>query len=369
MHSQQIRDGIRNALPIALGYFPVSITFGILAKNAGLDFFQATLFSVLNLAGASQFMAISLISSSAQISGILIATFLINFRYVLMSAAITHKIEEKSISAIPFFAFGITDEVFSVSALRAEPLTKQFMFALVLVSYFGWIAGTIFGYLIGETFPPTLNKAMIMGLYGMFIAILVPIIKNSLAYTLIALLSAIFNSILKYLDFLPAGWSIIVSILLASTAGIFILEHFEKKSLRENEKHEDNEDNEDCGYCGESKNTEVYRENIQSKESDDCGKNGENINNKSKINHKQSEISEPSHENEISIISIINEESAKIEETERTIISTSSNKNNEINKNNGENTTHKRNRVNKENEQDEQNKQDKKNKINENNHE
>lgn len=219
---QNIKAGLIAGFPIVIGYFPVAMAFGILSKTIGISLTQSFLFSVFVYAGASQFMALNLLSLGVGINEIILTTLLVNFRHFLMSASFATKITRDMKKYIPFIAFGITDEVFSVASFEKEELTKEFMLSLQITSYLSWIAGTVFGYLVGEVLPTIVKASMGIALYAMFAAILIPEAKKSTKILILALSSGIINSLLNYLKILPQGWNLVAAIISVSALGAFI---------------------------------------------------------------------------------------------------------------------------------------------------
>ncbi|WP_066500431.1 AzlC family ABC transporter permease [Abyssisolibacter fermentans] len=222
------KDGVIDSIPIVIGFVPIAMTFGILAKNADITMFHCILFSVLVFAGASQFIALNLILLGAGIGEIVLTTFLVNFRHFLMSASLTTKITKDMKKWSPFIAFGITDEVFSVASFKKGTLTKQYIISLELLAYSAWVSGTVLGYLVGGILPKIIKASMGIALYAMFVAILIPEAKKSIKPIILAGLSGIINSICIYFLTLPQGWSIVISIVLTSFIGLFLFKEEEE---------------------------------------------------------------------------------------------------------------------------------------------
>lgn len=218
-----IKDGILAGLPIVIGYIPVAMAFGILSKTIGISIVDSLLFSVFVFAGASQFMALNLLHFGTGIGEIILTTLLVNFRHFLMSASFATRITKDMKRWIPFIAFGITDEIFSVASFTKEQITKEFMIALQLASYLSWIFGTAFGYLVGQVLPNTIKSSMGIALYAMFAAILIPEAKKSNKILVMALLSGLINTLLNYLKITTQGWNLVLTIVLVSTIGAFTL--------------------------------------------------------------------------------------------------------------------------------------------------
>ena len=222
MRNDEIKEGGISAMPMVIGFFPISLAFGLLAKNTGVSFRDTTLFSVMVFAGASQFMALDLILAGVSFGSIILATFLLNLRHLVMSASLSLKLKGIKKSYFPIIAFGITDESFSVLSFRKKKLTLPYVLVLNFLSYGSWVLGTVTGYLIGGILPQSLQSSMGIGLYAMFIGLLMPEVKRSKNILFLGLISAVIYAIIYYTKFLDSGWDIIVGIILASTIGVLI---------------------------------------------------------------------------------------------------------------------------------------------------
>lgn len=219
----ELKAGFLAGFPVFIGYFPVAIAFGILAGNIGLSVGASLGFSVIVFAGASQFMALNLIRTGVAFTGIVLATFLLNLRHLLMSASLAAKISEQKIRRLPLVAFGVTDETFAVAATYSQPLRTSFLLALEGTAYLGWVSGTLFGYLAGSILPDSLQEAMGIGLYALFAAILVPNFKKSWTIGVLALGAGLVNALLNWIGLLPASWNLVAAIVLSSLLGAFII--------------------------------------------------------------------------------------------------------------------------------------------------
>lgn len=215
--------GLVAALPIVIGYFPVAMAFGLLAKTVNISLWDTCLFSLIVFAGASQFMALDLIKAGIAAGDIILATFLLNLRHLMMSASLAVRCENVKRGWLPFIAFGITDETFSVASLQNGKLSARFLLTLQVLAYAAWVSGTLAGYLVGAALPAAVQSSLGIGLYAMFTAILVPEIKRSANVLYLAAMSGIVYIISDTFQLLPAGWGLIVSIIMASAAGLFIL--------------------------------------------------------------------------------------------------------------------------------------------------
>ena len=218
-------EGMRAGLPICIGYFPAAIAFGLVAKDAGLLFGEAALFSITNFAGASQFFAVNLIATGALISEVAIGVLLVNLRYLLMSASLAPKIPEKNPAIRAMIAFGNTDEVFSVASTRKGLVSNAYMYGIETISWAGWVSGTITGYLVGSVLPESIQNSVAITLYAMFTALLTAEVKREYRYLLIAGLAAVLNSLAVIFLELSTGWAFACSMTIAALAGsLFIRE-------------------------------------------------------------------------------------------------------------------------------------------------
>lgn len=227
-------DGIKSGVPIFLGYFTTSVAFGLLAVSAGLTPFEAIFFSMSNLTGAAQFMAINLISAGAAAGEIIISVALLNLRYFIMSASLARKLGFRKTYRKMLTAFGVTDEVFSVASLKPGRVTGSFMLGLQSFSWFGWSAGTLAGVTAGSFLPRSLQDAMAGALFALFAALLVPEIKKSHRPVILAGAAAGLNTLLYYKFQISAGWSIVISMISVTAIGAAIFREYDEDTLVKN---------------------------------------------------------------------------------------------------------------------------------------
>ncbi|MCI8455091.1 MAG: AzlC family ABC transporter permease [Lachnospiraceae bacterium] len=217
------RRGIRDGLPIGLGYIPVSFTFGFLAVSGGLPVWIACLISLTNLTSAGQFAGTNLILANAGYMEIAMTTFVINIRYMLMSLSLSQRIEKKMGAARRMlFGFGVTDETFVVASLRPGTLRFAYLIGLITLPIAGWNLGTLMGACISSVLPAALQNAMGIALYGMFIALLVPAARDSVHVLVIVLLAVFVNCFLKYTPIflcISSGFRIILATVLGAGVG------------------------------------------------------------------------------------------------------------------------------------------------------
>lgn len=214
--SSQFKKGIQSGLSIAIGYFPIALTFGLLAKTTGLTLTETVLMSLIVYAGASQYIALSLISLGTGAFEIILTTFIVNIRHFLMSASLNEMSEDDQLGKRMIYSFGITDETFSVAATNEGTVTTGYLFGLTSIAYLSWVVNSGIGYVIGANLPKTLQESMSVALYAMFIGLLVPSLKKSVKVVYLAVLAATFNTIFTLGEWLSTGWSIVVATLLSS---------------------------------------------------------------------------------------------------------------------------------------------------------
>ena len=192
MESNQtcFRRGVRDGMPIALGYFAVAFTLGIAAKNAGFSAVQAMVESLTNNASAGEYAVFSLVSAGAGYWEVAVMTLVANARYLLMSCALSQKLApETGLGHRMLVAFDVTDEIFGVSIAFPGRLNPFYTYGAMAVAIPGWALGTFLGVVVGNVLPLRLVSALSVGLYGMFLAIIVPPARESRVVLALVLLS------------------------------------------------------------------------------------------------------------------------------------------------------------------------------------
>lgn len=217
LNNNSFISGLKAGLSIAIGYFPVALTFGLLAKTSGLSIWEATAMSIFVYAGASQYMSLTLISKGVDPILIVLNTFVLNIRHFLMTAALNEKMQSEKRWIKGIYAFGITDESFSVLATRKEEkIRTSFAFGVAIIAYSSWVVFTAVGHVIGANLPQFLQAAMSIALYAMFVGLLVPSMRGSRKVVMLALIAAVINGFFYWTDVLSTGWSILVATLASS---------------------------------------------------------------------------------------------------------------------------------------------------------
>ena len=222
----EYRNGLGAGVPIGLGYFAVSFAFGLLGTEGGLPVFQTVLISALNLTSAGQFAGLRVILAQGSLAELALTQAVINLRYMLMSFSLSQKIEERaSVPARLLLSYGITDEIFAVSAAREGKVSPFFVYGAICTAWPGWVGGTLLGAALGSILPDIVLRALSVALYGMFIAIMMPSAKKSRPVTIVVLVAAAFSTLFAYapvLNRISGGFVIIIITLLVS-AGAALL--------------------------------------------------------------------------------------------------------------------------------------------------
>ncbi|MCR5625626.1 MAG: AzlC family ABC transporter permease [Lachnospiraceae bacterium] len=237
MNLKEFKEGLRDGVPIGLGYLSVSFTFGIMAVTMGFYWWQAALISMTCLTSAGQFAGISIMTFPAHYIEMLISQLTINLRYSFMSVSLAQKTSDKFKGIFRWiFGFIITDEIYAVAVSRKE-ISRSYFFALGIIPYIGWATGTITGALLGSVLPQALMSALSVAIYAMFIAIVVPDMKGNKAISIVVAIAVILSSMFYYipgLNKVPTGITISVCAIVSALIGavLFPIEE-EKESVKE----------------------------------------------------------------------------------------------------------------------------------------
>lgn len=224
--SREFLEGLRDGIPIGIGYFAVSFALGIAMKNAGLSWIDGWFMSMLNVASAGEYAATQVIASSGSYLVMAIMTFIANARYMLMSCSLSQKISPDTKMIHRFLmGYAITDELFGIAIARDHDLKPSYFYGAMLVSILPWCIGTSAGVIMGEILPAGIVSALSVALYGMFIAIFIPPAKKDrtvLVLVILSFLCSFLFTALPYVSSLSSGTrTIILTIVLAGLAAYF----------------------------------------------------------------------------------------------------------------------------------------------------
>lgn len=215
--------GMRDGVPIAMGYFAVAFTMGITAKNIGMTALQSALMSITMLASAGQFAAMTVIASGAGLLEMVVTTVIVNLRYLLMSCALSQKIgSQTGLGHRMLVSYCITDEIFGVEASVEGKLNPFYPYGITTVAAPGWTLGTFLGASLGAILPLRVANAMNVALYGMFLAVIIPPAKKDKVIASVVVLSMLASylfSVAPVLRDISSGFRmIILTIIIAGIA-------------------------------------------------------------------------------------------------------------------------------------------------------
>lgn len=210
--------GLRDGIPIALGYFSVSFGFGILCINLGLSVLAAAGISLTNLTSAGQVAGVGIIAAGGTLIEMALTQLVINLRYSLFAISLSQKLDSSFTTPHRIAAsFGITDEIFAVTYAQEGKVKPAYMYGVILISALGWVGGTALGAAMGQILPEMVSSAMGIMLYCMFLAIFVPPARKDrgvlMAVIVAAFCSILFNTVLT---FVSGGFAVIISALVSA---------------------------------------------------------------------------------------------------------------------------------------------------------
>ena len=226
MDREWFKKGIKDWIPIALGYFAVSFTFGMMAVSGGLEIWQAVLISLTNLTSAGQFAGLDIIIAGGSYWEMALTQLVINLRYCLMSFSLAQKLEKGISSAHRYLvAFGVTDEIFGVSASQEGRLSPWYNYGAMCVAIPGWTLGTLVGAVSGNLLPSFIVSALGIAIYGMFLAVIIPPAKTNravLGVVIGAMAVSTLFALVPLLKKVSSGFVIIITtVLVAGIAAYF----------------------------------------------------------------------------------------------------------------------------------------------------
>lgn len=241
MKGESFRRGLKDGVPIGLGYFAVSFTFGMMAVSGGLSIWQAVLISLTNLTSAGQFAGLDIILMSGSYWEMALTQLIINLRYCLMSFSLAQKLRRDVPWAHRYVvAFGVTDEIFGVSASQEGKVSPYYNYGAMCVAIPGWTFGTLAGAVSGSLLPDFMVSALSVAIYGMFLAIIIPPAKKNRAVLSVVAgamaVSSLF-AVVPGLKEVSSGFVIIITTLLVAGAAAYFCpvreEAGEEEAVRE----------------------------------------------------------------------------------------------------------------------------------------
>ena len=214
------KRGVKDGLPIGLGYLSVAFAFGVQASIVGLPFFMSVFISMTNLTSAGQLAGLNVIAGLGTIFEMILAQLVINSRYFLMSITLTQKLDDSFTfkHRLLCSAF-VTDEIFAVAAAKKGNFGYKYFYGLALLPYVGWTLGTLLGSIAGNLLPVAVTEALGIALYAMFIAIIIPPSITTKGVFPTVLLGAGISCLIYFVPFfdgISTGIAVIISALISA---------------------------------------------------------------------------------------------------------------------------------------------------------
>lgn len=223
MQKLTYKQGLKDGVPIALGYFAVSFAFGVSVVSGGLPWFVATVMSFTNLTSAGQFAGATVIIAFGSVFEILLTQLVINSRYFLMSITLSQRLDEKFTLLDRFLvSYGITDEIFGVAISKKQAVSKEYMYGLILLPVVFWTLGTLSGSVLGNFLPEIILNSLSIALYAMFIAIVVPAGMQDKKVFIVVIIAVGLSCLFYFtpaLNSVSSGIAYIICALVASVIG------------------------------------------------------------------------------------------------------------------------------------------------------
>lgn len=231
--------GMRDGIPIGLGYFAVSFSLGIAARSAGMNAIQGFFLSLLNNASAGEYAGIASIKAGAPYIELALLMLITNSRYLLMSCSLSQKLDPKlSTGHRMLIGFDITDELFGIGIAYPTPLSPVYMYGAYSIALPMWALGTSAGIIAGNILPGVIVNALSAAIFGMFIAIIIPPAKKDKAILAIVIISFIISSlftIIPLINTLTESLRIILLTLLIAVSAAIVKPISDEEEATSNE--------------------------------------------------------------------------------------------------------------------------------------
>ena len=226
MSKKHFLRGLRDGIPIGLGYFAVSFGIGISAHNAHLSIFQGFLLSFLNNASSGEYGGITIIAADSGLWAMALMMLVVNARYLLMSCAMSQRLSpDLSLGHRLLMSYDITDELFGIAISRPGTLNPYYTYGAMVTPLPGWAFGTMLGVIAGNIMSPRMVSAFSVALFGMFIAIIIPPSKQNkvvAGLVTLAFISSFAATCLPWISTLSDGTrTIILTVVLSAGAAFF----------------------------------------------------------------------------------------------------------------------------------------------------
>lgn len=227
--SSSFLNGVKQAVPIVLGYIPVGFAYGVLAQKSGLGMINAVGMSIIVFAGSAQLIGAGLFGAGVGPVALILTTFVVNLRHLLMSAALAPKLKGWKKWQIALFGYELTDETFALHSMRMAkehpPIAETF--GVNITAQSSWVLGSLIGYLAGGQIADVRPVGLDYALPAMFIALLVPQVVKPV-YLVMALLAGVLSVLLSLSGFSQSH--VIAATVIASTVGLGVEQWMNRSS-------------------------------------------------------------------------------------------------------------------------------------------
>ena len=215
---KEFLHGLKDSVPIALGYLSVGFGFGIFASGLGIAPWEAWLISAMNLTSAGQVAGVQVIAAAGTLLEMALTQLVINIRYSLMALSLSQKLDDSFRTPQRLLvAHGITDEIFAAAYSKPGKLTPTYMYGLILSAFFSWTGGTLLGSLAGSSLPSQLTDALGIMLYAMFMAAVIPAARDDRGILTVCAIAAGVSLLFYYVfTAVSGGFATILSALIAA---------------------------------------------------------------------------------------------------------------------------------------------------------
>lgn len=223
---ESLKQGMKGGVPIALGYFAVSFTFGMMAVSSGISIWEAVLISITNVTSAGQFAGLLIIAASGSYLEMILTQLVINLRYSLMSFSMSQKMSRDEPWVFRFLvAYGMTDEIFGISSSQPGKVSAFYNYGAMCVAIPGWVLGTVLGAISGNLLPEFIVSALSIAIYGMFLAIIIPPAKKNRAVLVVVIAAMLVSTIfvvVPILNRVSSGFVIFITTVLVAGLAAYI---------------------------------------------------------------------------------------------------------------------------------------------------
>lgn len=229
---QTFLNGLRDGIPIGLGYYAVAFSLGIIARKAGLNAVEGFFNSILARASAGEYAGLTMIITHATVVETFLVSFITNARYMLMTTALSQRFSpDTSVLKRMAVAFCMTDEIFGATIARPGYVIPQYTYGLSAIAAPLWGLGTASGIIAGGIMPARAVSALSVALYGMFIAIIIPPAKRERPVLICVIVSFLLSYLcsdscvlpIPYVHNISAGTRTIILTVLISTVAALVV--------------------------------------------------------------------------------------------------------------------------------------------------